>query len=439
MARSIRAAVQQIKDQLHTQLTPADIHAACQAVTYDWRERVLGPVLTVQALLLQILHATAMTGVSRLTGVAFSASAYCQALRRLPVEILRRLLRQVVTRQRRDTEAVARWRGHRILLVDGSSCSMPDTPPLQKHFGQPSGQKPGCGFPVAHLLALFDAYTGMLVDVLASSWRIHDLKRVGELYPHLQAGDVLVADRGFCSFAQVALLQAQGVHAVLRVHGQRHVRFRARQFHWAGTDWPRRLGPADQLTLWHKTGTPSRVLPREVYAALPDTLIVRELRYRVTQRGYRTRAVTLVTTLRDAAAYPRDALAELYQRRWQAEVNLRHLKGTLGMRVLRSRSVAGVERELLAFALVYNLICAVLTVLALHLETTPARISLVDVLRLLRQGLVHVASAAIVVNPDRPGRHQPRVVKRRPLEYSRMTRPRAKLKRELLQNQHRLT
>lgn len=438
MARSITAALQQIKSQLHKHVTPADIHAACQAAGYDWRERVLGPVLTVQALLLQILHGTAMTGVSRLTGVPFSASAYCQALARLPLEVLRTLLRQVVTRQRRDTEEVAQWHGHRLFFVDGSSCSMPDTPALQQRFGQPTGQKPGCGFPVAHLLALFDAYTGMLVDVLASSWRIHDLTRIGEMHPQLHAGDVLVADRGFCSFAHLALLQQQGVHALFRVHGQRHVSFRARQQRWAGVNCPVRLGPDDQVTLWRKTGVPSRVLPRAVYDALPDVLIVRELRYSVTQRGYRSRKVTLVTTLTDAA-YPADALAALYHRRWQAEVNLRHLKQTLGLRVLRSQSGAGVERELLAFALVYNLICAVRTTVALHLQTTPERISLLDVLRLLQYGLAHVATAAIVVNPDRPGRVQPRMIKRRPLQYSLMTRPRAELKRGLLQNDRRLT
>ncbi|MBN2448294.1 MAG: transposase, partial [Phycisphaerae bacterium] len=170
------------------------------------------------------------------------------------------------------------------------------------------------------------------------------------------------------------------------------------------------------------------------YDALPGTLVVRELRYRVTRRGYRSRRITLVTTLLDAEAYPVAELAELYHRRWQAELNLRHLKDTLGMRVLRSKSVAGVERELLAFALVYNLICAVMTVIALHLETTPERVSLIDVLRLLRYGLMNVtpAIATITLNPNRPGRHQPRVVKRRPLGYSRMTRPRAELKRELM-------
>jgi hypothetical protein len=434
MAHSIPHALRQIKNELDSYLTPDDILAACQTAGHSWRERILGPVLTVQAFILQILHATAMTGVSRLTGASFSAAAYCQALQRLPLDVLRTLLRQCVTRQRAATADVARWKKLRIFFVDGSSCSMPDTPQLQRRFGQPTGQKPGCGFPVAHLLALFDAYTGMLVDVLASSWRVHDLKHVGELHPHLQAGDVLVADCGFCSFAHLALLQQRGVDAVIRVHGQRHVSFKRRQHEWGDREWPQRLGHNDQTTLWRKTGVPSRVLPRDVYDALPDVLVVREMRYRVTQRGYRTRQVTLATTLLDAEAYPAADLAELYHRRWQAEVNLRHLKGTLGMRVLRSKSEAGAERELLAFVLVYNLICAVLTVLAVHLETTPERVSLIDVVRLLRQGLDRVVTATIVVNPNRPGRCQPRVVKRRPLQYSRMTKPRAVLKRKLMRN-----
>ena len=418
MARSITAAVEQIKSTLNTHLTPDDILIACVDAKYEWRDRVLGPVVTVHALLLQILHAVAMTGVSRLVRVSFSASAYCQALRRLPVVVMRTLLRSTVTRHRDATEQVGRWFGLRTFYVDGSSCSMPDTPELQHRFDQPTEQKPGCGFPVAHLLAMFDAYTGMLVDVLASSWRIHDLTRVGELHPHLRPGDLLVVDRGFCSFAHVALLVQQGIHAVMRMHQRRRVSFKARQHRWAGVDWPVRLGHDDQLTIWRKTGVPSRVLPRDVYDALPDTIVVRELRYRVTRRGYRTRKVTLATTLLEAQMYPAAALAELYHRRWRAEVNLRHLKDTLGMRVLRSQTAAGVERELLAFALVYNLICAAMTVIAVHLETTPERVSFIDLVRLLQYGLDRAAAATIVINSDRPGRFQPRVVKRRPLGYS---------------------
>ncbi len=372
-----------------------------------------------------------MTGVGRLVGVAFSPSAYCQALRRLPVDVMRRLLRSTATRQRDATDQVGRWRGLRAFLVDGSSCSMSDTPELQRRFDQPTEQKPGCGFPVAHLLALFDAYTGMLVDVLASTWRTHDMTRVGELHPHLGSGDLLVGDRGFCSYAHLALLAQGGIHAVVRMHQNRRVSLSARQYRWAGVAWPVRLGCDDQLTIWRKSKVPSRVMPRETYDALPETMIVRELRYRVSRRGYRTSTVTLATTLLDPVAYPAAELAELYHRRWCVELNLRHLKDTLGMRVLRAKSAAGVERELLAFALVYNLIGATLTVVAMHLETTPERVSFLDVVRLLRHGLARDARATIVINPDRPGRVQPRVVKRRPLQYSRMTRPRTELKREL--------
>jgi hypothetical protein len=262
------------------------------------------------------------------------------------------------------------------------------------------------------------------------------MKRVGELHQHLEAGDVLVADRGFCSFAHLATLQKRGIHTVMRLHQRRRADFKPRRRSWANCKWPQRLGHDDQLNVWHKTGVPSRVMSREAYDALPDTMILREVRYCVKRKGYRSRKITLVTTLLDAAVYPVGALAELYHRRWQAEINLRHLKDTLDMRVLRSQSVAGVARELLAFALIYNLICAVMTIIALHLETTPERVSLIDVLRLLRHGLANVppAIATITLNPDRPGRHQPRVVKRRPLGYSRMTRPRAELKRELMKN-----
>jgi len=432
MARSIASALTQIKSTVSAHITPDDIVTACAEAGHAWRERVLDPVTTVYALLLQVLHAVAMTGVDRLVGVRFSASAYCQALRRLPVDVMRRLLRSTATRQRAATDQVSRWRGLRTFLVDGSSCSMPDTPALQQRFDQPTEQKPGCGFPVAHLLALFDAYTGMLVDVLASSWRTHDLTRVGELHPHLGHGDLLVGDRGFCSYAHLATLWQRGIHAVLRMNQNRRVSFAAGQFWWADRTWPVRLGPDDQLMIWHKPKAPSRVMPRDDYDALPDTMIVRELRYRVSRPGFRTRAVTLVTTLLDPQAYPAAALAELYQCRWRAESHLRHLKDTLGMRVLRAKSAAGAERELLAFAIVYNLICAMLTIIAEHLETEPERVSFTDLLRLLRHGLDRLEAAAVVINPDRPGRVEPRLVKRRPLQYSRMTRPRTELKQELL-------
>ena len=430
---SITQHVRQIKSDLSAHLRPDLILAACQHARYDWRERILGPVLTVQAFLLQVLHGnTAMTNVARLVGVDFTPSAYCQARRRLPLAVLKILLRRLVTGARDATAEVARWRGHRTFLVDGSSCSMPDTPALQRCFGQPTGQRPGCGFPVAHLLALFDAHTGLLVDVLASSWRLHDLVRVGELHPHLQPGDLLLADRGFCSFAHLALLIQRGVQAVIRVHGQRRVQFGQPYRPYAGVTWSVRLGRDDQLTLWRKTAVPSRVMSRAAYDALPELNLVRELRYRVSRPGYRTRCVTLVTTLLNPQTYPAAALAELYQQRWQAETNLRHLKETLGMRVLHSHSVAGFHKELLAFALVYNLVCLLRTAVARELGVAPARVSFVDALRALRHAPRRGLPRRLVCNPMRPGRYEPRVRKRRPLQYSLMTKPRDELRKALM-------
>ncbi len=384
-----------------------------------------------------------MTHVARLNGSDFTPSAYCQARQRLPLLVLQALLLALVRRSREHTEDVARWHGHRTFFVDGSSCSMPDTPGLQRAFGQPSGQKPGCGFPVAHLLALFDAYTGMVVDVLASSWRVHDLTRVAEVHSHLQPGDLLVADRGFCSYAHLAVLRRQGIHAVIRVGAQRHVSFGGKQFEHMGDTWPRRLGRRDQLTRWFKTSVRSRVMSAEAYDALPTWMLVRELRYSVRRRGYRTRQVTLVTTLLDRDRYPVEALAELYHTRWQAETNLRDLKQTLGMRVLKSRSESGIRKELLAFALVYNLVCLLRTAVAMEVKfesgsgVSPNRISFVDALRAWQtmqalQWPHRVGSPYhLLANPYRPGRHEPRVRKRRPPEYSLMTRPRDTLRNAL--------
>lgn len=297
MATSITHALRKIKDELDSHLTLREIQDACQVCGHKWRDRVLGPAQTVQALLLQILHATAMTGVSRLVGLSFSASAYWQALQRLPVEVVRTLLHQFVARRRADTAEAARWHGLRVFLTDGSSCSM-------------------------------------------------------------------------------AALLGHGVHAVIRLHGLRHVSFASKQYTLAGVDWPWRLGHDDQLVIWRKSKVPSRVLSREAYDALPEWLILRELPFRVTRRGYRTWRINLVTTLLDPQTYPATDLAALYRRRWQVEVNLRHMKETLGMRVLRSQTEAGVERELLAFALLYNVVWSVMTIIALHLQTTPERISL---------------------------------------------------------------
>src|SRR5262245_37455867 len=223
----ISSTLAALRQDLAARLGDDVILAACRAVAHTWLDScLLTPAAIIHCFLIQILHGnTALTHVSLLAGRAFSASAFCQARARLPLAVFRALLRQVVRAVIPDTEAIGRWRGHRTFLVDGSSSSMPDTPALQAPFGQPGNQAKGCGFPVARLLALFRAGTGLLLEVAAAPLRSHEMSGIAGILPLLAAGDVLVADRGFCSFAHLALLIARGVHAVFRLHQKQIVDF----------------------------------------------------------------------------------------------------------------------------------------------------------------------------------------------------------------------
>jgi hypothetical protein len=419
----------------------------CREVGYQWRPRVLDPVTTVHLLLLQILHGnTACSHLPHLAGLRFTAAAFCQARTRLPLVVWQQLVRQTSAACEQTTHDEGRWRGHRTFLVDGSSFSMPDTPELQEYFGQPGGQRPGCGFPVAHLLALFHAGTGFLLEVLAAPWHTHDMAQVALLHPTLRPGDVLVGDRAFCSFAHLALLHQQGLHALFRVHQKQIVDFtpsrspttpkpRAAQKGLPRSRWLRELGLTDQLVEWVKPVHPPAWMTPALFAALPAALCVRELRYRVAQAGFRTRTITLVTTLLEADLDPADALADLYRCRWQVETNLRHLKQTMGLEVLHCQRLAGVMKELTVFALVYNLVRIVMLEAAKRQGVALDRISFVDAVRWLSTARPGEPLPPLVVNPHRPDRVEPRAVKRRPKPYPLLMKPR-RVARHALRQQH---
>ena len=291
------------------------------------------PAAIIHWFLIQVLHGnTALTHVSLLAGRAFTASAFCQARARLPLAVFQTVLRAVVKVLVPATEVAGLWLGHRVLLIDGSSFSMPDVAALQAYFGQPGNQAKGCGFPVAHILALFHAGTGLLLEVFAAPLRSHDMAGVGGILPLLKRGDVLVADRGFCSFAHLALLICKGVHAVFRLHQKQIVDFTPGRAHarpgqkrapkgMPRSRWVSACGLMDQVVEYFKPVRCPVWMSADEYRKLPESIMVRELRYRITAPGFRTREVTLVTTLLDAAAYPADALAELYGTRWRIEEN----------------------------------------------------------------------------------------------------------------------
>ena len=445
MSLSLADALRQVRDDLATLLEPEPLRQLCRDCGHRWRDRVLGPVTTIHLFVLQVLHGnTACAHLPHLSGIAFTDSAYCDARSRLPLAVLQALLRRLVETCRSVTDSTGLWRGHRTWLVDGTGVSMPDTPDLQWAFGQPTNQAPGCGFPVARVLALFHAGTGLLQRFIAAPLRSHEMSRVALLHPELRAGDVLVGDRAFGTFAHLALLAGRGIHVVFRMSQRRVVDFtpdRPQPPRWntprlsgrARSRWVRSLGPTDQVVEWYKPYMRPVWMTAEEFATLPLTLTVRECRYQVTRPGFRVRTVTLVTTLLDADAYPAEELASLYYRRWGVETDLAHLKTTLGMDVLRCETEAGVLKELTTFAIVYDLVRLVMLEASRRQGVPPERISFVDALRWLCSSPPGTPLPELVVNPHRPGRVEPRCKKRRAKKHPYMIRPRRVLRQRLLE------
>jgi hypothetical protein len=447
MVSRMTTVLQRLKTDWAAQLQPKAIQAACESVGYtEWRDRLLSPVVTVQAFLLQILHGnTACRHLPHLSGLNFSASAYCQARMKLPLGVLEHLLERVGQSAYPTVLDDGRWHGHRIFFVDGSGCSMPDTPVWQDEFGQPGEQQPGCGFPVARLLALFHAGTGLLTQLVVSPLNTHELSRVQQVHPAMEPGDVVVTDRGLSSYAHIALLVRAGLHALMRVGARQIVDFTPyRPFVMPGTRrtpeikgmprsrWIMAHGQQDQRVEWFKPKTCPPWLDQETLEALPESLVLRELRYQVSQPGFRSKVITLVTTLIDGACYPKDDLAELYFKRWEAETHLRQLKTTMKMDVLHCKTVLGVLKELIMFTLIYNLVRLVILQSAKQQQVDVERISFIDTLRWLSEPESGVPLEALFVNPSRPNRYEPRVKKRRPKKFPFMTKPRHILRKGLI-------
>jgi hypothetical protein len=446
MPATLTQVVKQFQQDWTAQLEPDAILKVCQDVGYEWRDRCLDPVTTMQLFFVQVVNGnTACTHLRHLTKLDVTASAYCQARTRLPLTVFNRLLKAVGDDLQQGALDERSWLGHRTFFADGSSFSMSDTPELQEHFGQPGGQQPGCGFPVAHLMALFHAGTGLVLKMLSAPLHTHDLPQTVELHPELRAGDVLVADRGFCSYAHLALLARQGVHALFRMHQKQIVDFTPGRLHVEPGNrspkgqrgrprsrWVRQLGPQDQIVDWLKPMTRPEWISPQQYTQLPERLRVRELRYQVHQKGFRVKTVTLVTTLLEAQTYRVEDVAELFLARWGIETNFAHLKTTMGLDVLKCKTVNGVLKELMVFALIYNLIRLVMGQAARRQQVAIERISFIDAMRWLAAAQDDEPLSVLVVNPHRPNRFEPRVRKRRPKQYPLMTRPRQALRKLLV-------
>ena len=382
---------------------------------------------------------------------------YCRARAKFPAALLRQLALTVGRRLEDAAASAWLWHGRHVYLLDGSSATLADTPENQQVYPQSGAQQPGLGFPLLRFVLLLSLATAAVQDL---AYGPHKGKETGEpalarqVLERLQSGDVVVADRYFCSYWLVALLLALGVQVVFRMHQRRQYDFRR----------GRRLGRDDHVVVWQRPKRPAW-MTEEVYAEVPEQLEVRELKVQVTTKGSRTRSLVLVTTLLDAEAFPHEEISALYSYRWQAELDLRSLKQTLGMDQLRSTAPELMERELWMHVLSYNLVRKVMAQASLWaaahppasrrrrgpavLAPTPRQLSFTGTVEQVmtwwhenttgtgpEQVARYEAMFAAVSRKrvgQRPGRYEPRAVKRRPKEYDRLMEPRAQARARLLE------
>lgn len=441
MFSSVTQILQQFKRSWCRELEDQAILQACEEVGHQFRRRDLDPVTTIKLFLLQILHGNvACNFVPHLAGKDVTGSAYCAARGRLPVQLFEMLLARCTAKMAERVRDTGLWLGHRLFLTDGSGFSMPDTQELREHFGKSSKTREGCGFPTAHWLALVHFGSRLIQKVHTAPLRTADLNGITQLHPELTAGDVLLGDRAFGSFGHFALLFARGVHGIFRAHGTLIIDFTPGRRHLpighkeAGqrlphSRWIKSLGELDQLVEWSRPYIVPQWLTKDAWLALPATLQIRELRYRVNRPGFRVREITLTTTLLDPVRYPKEKLAEAYGLRWTIETCFNQIKTTLKMDVLHCATVPGIQKELHMFLLVYNLVRMIMLEAAQKQGVSPERISFADALRWLATPRPSKELQELNVLPIRPARGEPRQRKRHPKgPYNFMKEPRAKLR-----------
>jgi len=374
----------------------------------------------------------------RLGDMSGDTSAYCRARLRLPLKTIKDIGSHLIARLQANTPADALWHGRRVKLVDGTGISMPDTAPNQAFYPQTKSQKPGCGFPLMNLVGIFCMSSGALLNIAYGGRRTHETKLFASLWHTVERGDVIVEDRGFCSFGAIANLRARGADVLARLPEKK-----CRQA--IGSQLPK-SGDCDVLVTWTRPSKPPPAMSEEEFESLPQTMTVRVIRMDISRHGFRTQTITLITTLSDPAITAQE-LAALYFRRWEIELHFREIKVLLNMDVLRCKTPEMIERELLMHLVAYNLVRTLMQQSALSHGADLRRLSFKGCLDTVR----HFANAAHAAhgkprtiqaliqemlltiardpNPFRPGRKEPRAVKRRRKNYRLLTKPRHEMGR----------
>jgi hypothetical protein len=436
-------------------LKPSTVRRVIEEVGGHVRQCLFTPVVTFYAFLAQVLSADgscreatakllAWQGASGQAGeeeASVQTGPYCKARARLPEELPSTLAGQVGRDLHESCDGgEPLLQGRPVKVVDGSTCSMPDTPENQAEYPQPRTQKPGLGFPILRFVVVLCLRCGAALDAAVGAYLG---KQTGEtallrtLLDQFQAGDVVLGDRYFCSYWQIALFLQRGVDCLFRLHQRRKVDFRK----------GRRLGRYDHVVRWKKPPQRPAWMTQEMYDVFPAELAIREVKRRIAVKGFRVTQLLLATTLLDGELYPQEELARAFRVRWQAEVDLRSIKSALRMDVLRCKTPGMVRKELWMHLLGYNLVRTVMAQAAQREDRLPREISFTAALQLLRSfvplmallperlarkmhEILLVALGKEVVG-DRPDRYEPRAVKRRGKPHRLLNEPRAQARRRM--------
>jgi hypothetical protein len=414
-------------------------------------DRIYTPLTTLLVFLWQVISQdhSCRAAVSKLLAhrvargersCSAETGAYCIARKRLPEAMFHSLVRQTGRQLHDQSPADWHFHGRAVKVFDGSTVSMPDTPANQAEYPQGPNQKPGVGFPIARIAAVFSLACGAVIDWAICRYQGKGQSELGLLrllWQAFQPGDIMLADRYLCSWSELAILQQRGVDFVARIHQARKTDFRH----------GKRLGDNDHLATWKKPRKPEW-MDQAQYDALPAELVVREVRLEVRIPGFRPTRLTIATSLLDAELFSLDDLTELYRQRWHAELDLRSLKQTMQMDVLRCKTPALVRKEISTHLLAYNLVRTIMAQAAKQHALAPRTISFKGALQTLIAFQPHWESAstnqflhlhrklltAIATHRvgDRPDRFEPRKRKRRPKPYSLLTQPRAQARQAMV-------
>ena len=412
---------------------------------------VFTPSITLWAFLSQVLfkdeQRSCLAAVSRVIVLlvalgqepcAKNNGPYCRARAKLSQPVIKRLALDVARGGEREVSRSWLWHGRHVKLVDGTTVSMPDTPENQENFPQSSGQEQGLGFPIARMVVLMSLATAMLCGMELGPYagkETGEMALFRKLLDQLDPGDIILADRYFCSYFMIAMLLQAGVDIVARLH-----QCRRSDFQRGG-----RLGKGDYLVQWKRPAKPDW-MDQETYELMPKSITLRQLEAKVHQPGFRVESLIVVTTLIDAKKYTKQDIAELYHKRWLVELDIRAIKDTLGMDVLRCKTPHMVRNEIWTCLLAYNLIRKSMLQAAARSGLSPRQLSFTRAMQTVGASWMTLPThdqVAIMIEVqldslteqligNRPNRVEPRAVKRRPKPHKLLTKPRDEARAELM-------